>query len=87
MGECRVTEIIHVDVYWEGPGWYVRLVFDVEAGKERHEYRFMAPLTLRIDELQGKMKEYERPPYYLAPKVKRWQARPADDAVTTVHDK
>ncbi len=43
----------------------------------------MAPLTLRIDDLQEKLKEYERPPYYLAPKVKRWRERPAEGGVTT----
>lgn len=81
-----MTEITHVDIYWEGPGWYVRLVTLVEAGKEKHEYRFMASLDHRIEELQVKLKEYERPPYYLAPMVKRWRERPPDGGVTTVHE-
>lgn len=81
-----MTEIVHVDIYWEGPGWYVWLVSEVEAGKVKHEYRFMASLSQRITDLQQKLKEYERPPYYLTPKVKRWSARPAQDGVTTIHE-
>jgi hypothetical protein len=81
-----MAEIVRVDIYWEGPGWYVWLISEVEKGKEAHEYRYMAPLTYRITELQEKLKEYERPPYYFAPKVKRWLERPAAKGITTIHD-
>ena len=81
-----MTEITQVDIYWAGPGWYVWLVVELGDSKVRHEYRFMAPLSQRVDELQEKLKEYERPPYFLAPKVKRWRERPAADGVTTIHE-
>lgn len=79
-------EISSVDIYWQGPGWYVRLITLEGKDREKHEYRYMTPLEMRIAEIQEKVKEYERPPDYLTPTVKRWKARPEAKGRTRVHD-
>jgi hypothetical protein len=84
-----MTTIVRTDIYWQGPGWYVRLITLEEGSKDRelHEYRHIAPLDMRLAEIQKIVKEYERPPYYLTPTVKRWKNRPDDSSRRiTIHD-
>ena len=84
-----MTTIVSTDIYWRGPGWYVRLITLEEGSKDReqHAYHYMAPLDMRLAEIQKIVKEYERPPYYLTPTVKRWKKRPDDSSSrTTIHN-
>ncbi len=73
-------------IYWEGPGWYVRLVIYLENNEERHKYTYVAPVDTGVAEMQDKIKEYERPPDYLTPTVKRWRNRPPENEKQRVHD-
>lgn len=82
-----MAKLTAVDVYWQGPGWYVReVIYDRGADAEQHKYRFAAPLETSVSEMQAVIKRYERPPDYLAPVVKRWRKPPAANDKTTIHD-
>ena len=82
-----MTKITAIDIHWAGPGWYVRLItLDGSKDREKHEYRRIAPIDARIADIQETVKEYERPPDYLTPAVKRWKTRPEDKGVQRVHD-
>jgi hypothetical protein len=82
----KVIEIVSVDIFWQGPGWYVRLITLESRDREKHEYRLLAPLDMRIADIQEKVKQYERPPDYLTPTVRRWHTRPEEKGKTKVHD-
>lgn len=82
-----MATLTRVDIFWQEPGWYVReVIYDRDNDAERHEFRFVAPLTTSVADMQTLMKAYERPPDYLPPTVKRWRNRPNADARTTIHD-
>lgn len=81
-----MAKLIGTDIYWEGSGWYVRLVIYLDNNEERHEYVRIAPVDTGVAAMQEKIKEYERPPDYLQPTVKRWRTRPAETEKQRVHD-
>lgn len=82
-----MAKLTGVEVFWRGPGWYVREVdYDRTPDTERHAYRFVAPLTTSVTEMQELIKRYEKPPDYITPVVRRWRTRPVEDDKTTVHD-
>lgn len=80
-----MTRILSTTIYWEGPGYYA-LKETSEGDDKRQEYRFLAPLTLSVEEVSQKAKALEGPPYYFTPRVRRWKDRPADSGVTQVID-
>lgn len=81
-----MAKLIGTDVYWEGPGWYMRTVIYLENKEERHEYTHIAPVNTGVAAMQSKIKEYERPPDYLTPSVKRWRTRPVENPKQRIHD-
>ncbi|MBN1680129.1 MAG: hypothetical protein JW966_07545 [Anaerolineae bacterium] len=79
-------DVISTDIYWSEPGWYVLHETNAGDGKKRQEYRFFAALDMPTEDVRTKMKAMEKPPYYLAPTVRRWRKRPAENAKITVHE-
>ncbi|NDJ74930.1 MAG: hypothetical protein GYB65_01615 [Chloroflexi bacterium] len=78
-------KILSTDIYWQGPGYYA-LKETKDGNDKRQEYHYLAPLEMRVEEVQHKAQALEKPPYYFTPRVRRWKERPAENGVMRIHD-